>query len=210
MSDLRKKDKKNKSVRNLAVLNSATRMSVLKMNRLVLAVLVGLMAMVIFMGMLLIPEQALVKQPTIAVKAAELYEVQMNPVLSAEVDALKSQLVGLVSGSIESKLKILEGSLRSGTFEEVGLDTIRALQNDLVVLKTYSETGAGRLIVQKYLQQPPQSAETLALAEQVSQLKGLVNFLITSCGLMIAVIGGVWVRRQYALEHSSSKQKRIS
>lgn len=209
MSDLRKNNKKNKSVRNLAVLNSATQMSVLKMNRLVLAVLVGLMAMIIFMGMLLIPEQAIVKQPTLAVKSAELYEVQMNPVLSAEVDALKSQLVGLVSGSIESKLKILEDSLRSGTIEKVGLDTIRALQDDLVVLKTYSETGAGRLIVQKYLQSP-QSVETIALAEQVSQLKGLVNFLITSCGLMIAVIGGVWVRRQYALEHSSSKQKRIS
>lgn len=179
------------------------------MNRLVLAVLVGLMAMIIFIGMLLIPEQAIVKQPTLAVKSVELYEVQMNPVLSAEVDALKSQLVGLVSGSIESKLKILEDSLRSGTFEKVGLDTIRALQDDLVVLKTYSETGAGRLIVQKYLQ-PPQSIETIALAEQVSQLKGLVNFLITSCGLMIAVIGGVWVRRKYALENISSKQKRIS
>ena len=209
MSDLRKNNKKNKSVRNLAVLNSATQMSVLKMNRLVLAVLVGLMAMIIFMGMLLIPEQAIVKQPTLTVKSAELYEVQMNPVLSAEVDALKSQLVGLVSGSIESKLKILEDSLRSGTIEKVGLDTIRALQDDLVVLKTYSETGAGRLIVQKYLQSP-QSVETIALAEQVSQLKGLVNFLITSCGLMVAVIGGVWVRRQYALEHSSSKHKRIS
>ena len=209
MSDLRKNNKNIKSVRNLTVLDSATQLSVLKMNRLVLAMLVGLMAIVILMGMLLMPSENFIKQPTIAVKSAELYEVQMNPVLSAEVDALKSQLVGLVSGSIESKLKILEESLRSGTIAVTGLETIRALQDDLVVLKTYSETGAGRLIVQKYLQ-PEKSVETIVLAEQVSQLKGLVHFLITSCGLMVAVIGGVWVRRHYALEHSSSKQKKIS
>ncbi len=209
MGDLRKNNENNKSVRNLTVLNSATQISVLKMNRWVFAMLVGLMVTVIFMGMLLIPEYNIVKQPAVAVKATELYEVQMNPVLSAEVDALKSQLVGLVSGSIESKLKILEEALRAGTISETGLDTIHALQDDLVVLKTYSETGAGRLIAPKYLYQP-KNRETLALAEQVSQLKGLVYFLITSCGLMVAVIGSVWVRRRYALEHSISEQKKIS
>ena len=209
MSDLRKNNKNNKSVRNLAVLNSATQLSVLKMNRLVLALLFGLMVMVVFMGMLLMPADNSIKQAAVAARAAELYEVQMNPVLSAEVDALKSQLVGLVSGSIESKLKILEESLHSGTISETGLDTIRALQDDLVVLKTYSDTGAGRLIAQKYLPQP-KNIETIALAEQVSQLKGLVQFLITSCGLMIAVIGGVWVRKRYALEDHSSDQKKIA
>ncbi|TXL11186.1 hypothetical protein BMR05_16195 [Methylococcaceae bacterium HT4] len=209
MSDLRKNNENNKSVRNLTVLNSATQLSVLKMNRLVLAMLVGLMAMVIFMGILLMPADDLALQPAQAVKAVDLSQVQMNPVLSAEVDALKSQLVALVSGSIESKLNILEESLRSGTVSETGLDTIQALQEDLVVLKTYSATGAGRLIAQKYLPQP-KNIETIALAEQVSQLKGLVHFLITSCGLMIAVIGGVWVRRRYALEDNSSEQQKIS
>ncbi|GAW85732.1 conserved hypothetical protein [Bathymodiolus platifrons methanotrophic gill symbiont] len=209
MSDLRKNNENNKSVRNLTVLNSATQLSVLKMNRLVLAMLVGLMAMVIFMGILLMPADDLALQPAQAVKAVDLSQVQMNPVLSAEVDALKSQLVALVSGSIESKLNILEESLRSGTISETGLDTIQALQEDLVVLKTYSATGAGRLIAQKYLPQP-KNIETIALAEQVSQLKGLVHFLITSCGLMIAVIGGVWVRRRYALEDNSSEQQKIS
>ncbi len=209
MSDLRKNNENNKSVRNLTVLNSATQLSVLKMNRLVLAMLVGLMAMVIFMGILLMPADDLALQPAQAVKAVDLSQVQMNPVLSAEVDALKSQLVALVSGSIESKLNILEESLRSGTISETGLDTIQALQEDLVVLKTYSATGAGRLIAQKYLPQP-KNIETIALAEQVSQLKGLVHFLITSCGLMIAVIGGVWGRRRYALEDNSSEQQKIS
>ena len=209
MSDLRKNNENNKSVRNLTVLNSATQLSVLKMNRLVLLMLVGLMAMVIFMGVLLMPADNLALQPVQAVKTVDLYEVQMNPVLSAEVDALKSQLVALVSGSIESKLNTLEEALRGGTISETGLDTIQAMQEDLVVLKTYSATGAGRLIAQKYLPQP-KNIETIALAEQVSQLKGLVHFLITSCGLMIAVIGGVWVRRRYALEDNASEQKKIS
>ena len=207
MSNLRKKNKKNKNVRNIAVLNSATQLSVLKMNRLVLAVIIGLMVTVIYMGVLLVPTSDIVQKTVQAHKPIALYEMQMNPVISAEVDALKSQLVGLVSGSIESKLKILEEGLRTGTISETGLDTIHALQEDLVVLKTYSETGAGRLIAQKY--RLPVNKETIALADEVSQLRSLVQFLITSCGLMLAAIGGVWVRKRYALTGTVSEQKKI-
>ena len=209
MSDLRKNNENKKSVRNLTILNSVAEASVLKLNRMVLAMLIGLMAVVIVMGALLMPEKYTFNQVVQAVDPVELYEVQMNPVLSAEVDALKSQLVTLVSGSIESKLKTLEDALRNGTITKTGLNTIRALQEDLVVLKTYSETGAGRLIAQKYLAQP-KNLESIALAEQVSQLKSLVYFLITSCGLMVAVVGGVWVRKRYALENHASEQKKIS
>ena len=209
MGDLRKKNKKNKNVRNIAVLHSVTQLSVLKMNRLVLAIIIGLMATVVYMGILLMPTSEIVKRPVQAHKSVELYEVQMNPVISAEVDALKSQLVGLVSGSIESKLKILEEGLRTGTITETGLDTIYALKEDLVVLKTYSATGAGRLIAQKYLPQPVNKVEAKALAEEVSQLRSLVHFLIASCGLMVAAIGGVWVRKRYALTSDMAEQKKI-
>jgi hypothetical protein len=108
------------------------------MNRLVLAIIISLMATVVFMGMLLMPENEIVPKTTQVHKSTELYNVQMNPVISAEVDALKSQLVGLVSGSIESKLNTLEEGLKAGTITEIGLDTIEALKDDLVVLKTYS------------------------------------------------------------------------
>ncbi|RLA25034.1 MAG: hypothetical protein DRQ62_03690 [Gammaproteobacteria bacterium] len=209
MGGLRKNNENKKSVRNLTILNSVAEASVLKLNRMVLAMLIGLMAVVIVMGALLMPEKYTFNQVVQAVDPVELYEVQMNPVLSAEVDALKSQLVTLVSGSIESKLKTLEDALRNGTITKTGLNTIRALQEDLVVLKTYSETGTGRLIAQKYLAQP-KNLESIALAEQVSQLKSLVYFLITSCGLMVAVVGGVWVRKRYALENHASEQKKIS
>ncbi|NOR79236.1 MAG: hypothetical protein GQ529_00145, partial [Methyloprofundus sp.] len=90
-----------------------------------------------------------------------------------------------------------------------GLDTIYALKEDLVVLKTYSATGAGRLIAQKYLQQPVNKIEAKALAEEVSQLRSLVHFLIASCGLMVAAIGGVWVRKRYALSSDTNQQKKV-
>ncbi len=199
MSNLRKKNDKNKTVRNVAVINSVTQLSVLKMNRLVLAVIVSLMTAVIVMGMLLVPDSKITNKLAQAQAPVELYDVQMNPVLSAEVDALKSQLVGLVSGSIEGKLKVLEDSLRTGTITDTGLDTIYALREDLVVLKTYSETGAGRMIAQKYLPKSVVKLDAVALAEEVSQLRSMINFLVTSCGLMFAAVAGVWVRKQYAL-----------
>jgi len=208
MSNLRKK-KENNKVRNVAVFNSETQLSVLKMNRLVLAIIISLMAAVVFMGMLLIPENEIVSGPVQVHKPTELYDVQMNPVISAEVDALKSQLVGLVSGSIESKLKTLEDGLKAGTISEIGLATIEALKDDLGVLKTYSETGAGRMIAQKYLQQADKT-KNKELAEEVSQLRSLIYFLITSCGLMTAAIASVWVRRKYALMHDADEQKKIS
>jgi len=198
MGELRKKNENNKSMRNVTVLHSATQLSVLKMNRLVLTVMVGLMALVVFMGSMIMSTDKSTIQLAQTKKSVELYELQMNPVLSAEVDALKSQLVGVVSGSIESKLKILEESLRTGAISEVGLETIHALQQDVIVLKTYSKTGAGRLIAQKYLQEVGNTSSK-NLADEVSQLKSLIHVLITSCGLMVAAVGGVWVRKRYAL-----------
>jgi len=205
MSNLRKKNENNnKAMRNV---NELTPVSVLRLNRWVLGVVVGLMAIIVVMGTFLIPQQAsfdLVR----AQKTVELYDRQMNPVLSAEVDALKSQLVGLVSGSIESKLKVLEESLRAGSIGLTGMDTIHSLQNDLQVLKTYSDTGAGRLIATKT---PEVSANRIDLVEEVNRLNGLVSFLITSCGLMFAAIAGVWVRKQYILAYSSEvEQQKIS
>jgi len=205
MSNLRKKNENNnKAMRNVSEL---TPVSVLRLNRWVLGVVVGLMAIIVVMGAFLIPQQASFDFVR-AQKTVELYDRQMNPVLSAEVDALKSQLVGLVSGSIESKLKVLEESLRAGSIGLTGMDTIHSLQNDLQVLKTYSDTGAGRLIATKT---PEVSANRIDLVEEVNRLNGLVSFLITSCGLMFAAIAGVWVRKQYILAYSSEvEQQKIS
>jgi len=71
-------------------------------------------------------------------KKSEVTAAEMNPVLSAEVNNLKGQFVGLVSGSIESKLRTLEESVRLGTVS-TALGTIEDLKNDVRVLRTYSE-----------------------------------------------------------------------
>ncbi|MDC9729231.1 MAG: hypothetical protein PSN04_07875 [Methyloprofundus sp.] len=204
MSNLRKKNENNnKAMRNVGEL---TTVSVLQLNRWVLGVIAGLMAVIVFMGAFLIPQQESISFVR-AQKAAELYEQPMNPVLSAEVDALKSQLVGLVSGSIESKLKILEESLRKGSIGLTGMETIHSLQDDLQVLKTYSKTGAGRLIATK---PSAVNVNQVDLVEEVGRLKSLVTFLITSCSLMFAAFAGVWVRKRYVLTYSGADQQKIS
>jgi hypothetical protein len=207
MSNLRKKNENNnKAMRNVTELNAVTSIEILRMNRWVLGVIVGLMTIIVIMGVFLIPTQESLSFVR-AQKTVELYDREMNPVLSAEVDALKSQLVGLVSGSIESKLKVLEESLRTGSIGLTGMETIHSLQDDLQVLKTYSKTGAGRLIATKA---PVVSDSRVDLLAEVSQLRSLVNFLISSCGLMFAAFAGVWVRKRYVLAYSEVGQQKIS
>ncbi|NOQ63518.1 MAG: hypothetical protein GQ582_03285 [Methyloprofundus sp.] len=203
MGSLRTQNKKNKDMRNIAVVNSNTQLSVLRMNQLVLSIIIGLMALVVYLGVLLIPESDIA--PKTVTQSVDLSKVPMNPVVSTEIQALKSQLVGLVSGSIESKLNFLSEGLRTGTIATVSLESLQAIQDDVTVLKTYSESGAGRLIATKYLPQT-NTQQTVDLAAEVSQLKSLVYFLISSCGLMFAVIGGVWVRQRLALTHMVSEE----
>jgi len=205
MSKLRKKNENNKAMRNVSELNPIVPISVLKMNRWVMGIIVGLMAVIVLMGVFLIPRQAPLSLSS-AQQSIELYDRQMNPVLSAEVDALKSQLVGLVSGSMESKLKTLEESLRTGSIGLTGMEVINALQDDLHVLKTYSKTGAGRLIATKA---PVVSVSKIDLLAEVDKLRGLVTFLISSCGLMFAAVAGVWVRKRYVLAYSDIDQRKM-
>jgi len=206
MSKLRKKNENNNVVRNTNSLAIIPPAKLLKMNRWVVATMTGLMATVVIMGVFLIPDNDVVLEQAQAEKNIALYERQMNPVLSAEVDALKSQLVGVVSGSIEAKLQALEESLRVGSIGLTGMDTIHALQNDLQVLKTYSETGAGRLIATKY-RVAEQDTRNVDLVTEINQLKGLVSLLLGSCGLMFAAVTGIWVRKRYALSYSAPEQE---
>jgi len=211
MSKLRKKNENNKVVRNTNSLAVIPQEKLLKINRWVFATITGLMATVVVMGIFLIPDNQAVFEQAQEQKNIALYERQMNPVLSAEVDALKSQLVGVVSGSIETKLKNLEESLRVGSIGLTGMETIHSLQNDLQVLKTYSETGAGRLIATQY--RTPDTAvsdvQSVALVHEINQLKGLVSLLLGSCALMFAAVAGIWVRKRYALSYDSPEQRKI-
>ncbi len=162
--------------------------ALMKVNRWLTAIIFVLMAVIIVAGFFLIPNQDFNRLKSSDVKISEA-----NPVLSAEVNTLKGQFVGLVSGSIESKLRALEDSIRVGSVSN-SLGTLEDLKNEVQVLKSYSEI--------------PKAATTSDANQQIVQemhsLKRLVYLTLASCGLMLAAIGGVWLTNRYRLPNRES------
>jgi len=183
-------------VRNIVVLSDTPQhQGLVKANRLLLLVASSLMVIVFVLGFLLLPADDVLDNFKVEQKVIpEVYAIQ-NPALTAEINTLKGQLVGLVSGSIESKLRTLEQSIRMGQMN-TSLGMIQDLKNDVRVLRSYSEPE------RKQGQYPANEA----LLKEVSQLKTLIYLTLTSCGLMIAAIGGIWVKNHYRLSHTASIQ----
>lgn len=165
----------------------------IKVNRLLLTIVCSLMAVILIAGFLLFPTDSFIGNYKKAT-ATETYAAEMNPVLSSEVNALKGQLVGLVSGSIESKLNALEESIRIGSVSS-SIGTIEDLKNDLKVLRSYSE--------------PAKKAKTdisnEQLMQEMSQLKRLIYLTIASCGLMLAGVAGIWIKNRNRLPYKEIK-----
>ena len=184
--------------RNIVVLTDTPQhQGLVKANRLLLLVASSLMVIVFVLGFLLLPADDMLdsfkpKQEVIP----EVYAIQ-NPALTAEINTLKGQLVGLVSGSIESKLRTLEQSIRMGQVN-TSLGTVQDLKNDVRVLRSYSEPE----------KKQGQNLANETLLKEVSQLKTLIYLTLTSCGLLIAAIGGIWVRNHFRLSHSAPIQLR--
>jgi hypothetical protein len=167
--------------------------ALMKVNRLLLAVICSLMVVVLVGGFLLIPTDSFLTRYKNAT-ANETYASEMNPVFSAEVNALKGQLVGLVSGSIESKLNALEESIRVGSVAS-SIGTIEDLKNDLKVLRAYSEPAKkGKAVVSNE-----------QLMQEMSQLKRLIYLTIASCGLMLAAVAGIWIKNRKLLPYKEIK-----
>ncbi len=167
--------------------------ALMKVNRVLLAIVCALMAVVLIAGFLLFPSESFVSHYKKAT-ATEIYAAEMNPVLSSEVSALKGQLVGLVSGSIESKLNALEESIRVGSMSS-SIGTIEELKKDLNVLRSYSEpVKKGQAVVSNE-----------QLMQEMSQLKRLIYLTIASCGLMLAAVAGVWIKNRNRLPYKEIK-----
>ena len=94
----------------------------MKANRWLMATVIFLMATIVVVGFFILPSNSLNRY-------RKSDAADMNPVLSAEVNTLKGQFVGIVSGSIESKLRSLEESVRLGTAANA-LGTIEDIKND--------------------------------------------------------------------------------
>ncbi|MDD5271756.1 MAG: hypothetical protein PHU14_03440 [Methylovulum sp.] len=173
---------KKKTYSEIVVLQSVpSHQQLMKTNRWLLRGMFFLMTVIFVAGFLVLPSNdflANYKKVT-----ADEVRPETNPQLSAEVDALKGQVVGLVSGSIESKLRSLEESLRAGTLTD-SLGTLEDIKNDVKVLRTYSE--------------PPRpvvaTVSNAQLMQEMSQLKRLIYWTLASCSLMIAAVAGIWIR----------------
>jgi hypothetical protein len=160
----------------------------MKVNRWLMAAVFFLMTVIVIAGFFMFPTNDVTSY-----KKSEVYVAEMNPVLSAEVNSLKGQFVGLVSGSIESKLRTLEESIRLGTVS-TALGTIEDLKNDVKVLRFYSE---------------PAKKEKVAVAneqliQEISELKHLIYVTLASCGLMLAAVAGIWFKNRYRLPYKEA------
>lgn len=193
--------------RQTVILRKMTHPGLLKANRYLMWGVISLMTAVVLLGFMMFPTNSLLRSYEAKQLPRQVYNAPMNPVVSAEINTLKGQLVGLISGSIESKLRSLEFNIRSGKVSSTDLGTIQDLKNDVKVLKTYSETGAGRLIAQPYLEKKSATVVNHQLLKEVSQLKDLIYFSIASCGLMFAAVGGIWLQGRYRLNYSEDERK---
>ena len=160
----------------------------MKVNRWLMAMVFFLMTVIVIAGFFMLPANDLTRY-----KKPEVTVVEMNPVLSAEVNTLKGQFVGLVSGSIESKLRSLEESVRLGTVSSA-LGTIEDLKNDVKVLRSYSEPAKKEKVVIANEQ----------LMQEMSELKRLIYVTLASCGLMLAAITGIWFKNRYRLPYKEA------
>ena len=161
-----------------------------KANRLLLVLVFVLLATVFLMGLLLLPRQSTLEEIARRRTEETVYATQ-NPVLTAEINTLKGQMFGLVSGSIESKIKSLEETIRRGSLTE-SLDTLQQLKSEVKILSTYSKEPAinsGQIVVDQNV------------IKELSELKSLIYLTFVSCGLMIAALAGVWLRYSNRLPH---------
>ncbi|MEQ1558156.1 MAG: hypothetical protein ABL933_04350 [Methyloglobulus sp.] len=161
----------------------------MQINRRLRAILCLLLLVVFVLGIIYAPNQDVVAKLQKASPSDAVSE-GLNPAVSAEVNTLKGQLIGLVSGSIESKLKTLEISVKSGSVNN-SLGTIADLKKDILTLREYSDVPKKQEVVVSNQQ----------LSEEVSHLKHLIYTTLASCGLMFAAAAGVWVKYRKRLPY---------
>jgi len=168
----------------------------MKVNRFLLILVFFLMVVVLIVGFLSVPAYSLMSKN---ITATEAYASEMNPVISVEVNALKKQLVGLISGSIENKLGTLEESIRLGTVTN-SLGTIEELKNDVKVLRSYSDTSKKENV----------AVSNEQLRQEMSQLKNLIYVSFASCGLMLAAIAGIWIKKRNRLPYKDVRTRYLN
>lgn len=167
--------------------------ALMKVNRWLMAMVFFLMTVIVIAGFYLLPANDFGR-----FKKNEVTLAEINPVLSAEVNTLKGQFVGLVSGSIESKLRSLEDSIRLGAAAN-SLATLQDLKNEVQVLRSYSESAKNEAV----------TTDSKQLIQEMSHLKHLVYLTLASCGLMLAAVCGIWLKNRYRLPYKETIMRHL-
>ncbi|KJV07335.1 hypothetical protein [Methylocucumis oryzae] len=159
-------------------------------NRWLLRTVIFLMFVIVLAGVLWLPSSNFLGDYK-KITADDINSTQTNNNVSSDVDALKGQVVGLISGSIENKLNTLEQSLRTGTLTN-SLGELEAIKTDVKMLRAYSVPT-----------QANKANSNEQIMREMSQLKRLIYLTIASCALLFAAITGIWLRH---LKKLPSKQ----
>jgi len=170
--------------------------ALIKANRLLVVLVFALLMTVFVMGIVLLPHQDTLME----IGRNQAVSATQNPALSAEISTLKGQMFGLVSGSIESKIKSLEDNIRQGKISD-SLDTLQSLKSDVKILGSYSQEPSAKA---------EQAVADQKVIKELSELKGLIYLTIASCGLMIAAMAGTWLRNHYRLTHQQKPKSYLN
>ena len=132
-----------------------------------------------------------------------------DPVLYREVDLLRRQSNALLSGSIETKLRLIETSLRSGRVRAADLEMLQSLKEELKLLKNSSLpnssgalTGRPSAIAQQTRRGSGRLINNEQMLAEMAYMKNLLYVSIASCGLMFVTVGGLWL-------HSSARLRQL-
>ncbi len=181
---------------NMVVLqNMPQHHELVKANKVLLLVVCSLMLVIFLLGFLILPDNVMLENYKASQQISPVVYTMNNPALTDEINLLKGQFVGLVSGSIESKLRTLEASIQMGQIN-TSLGTIQDLKNDIKVLQSYSMVPVKKTV---------KSSVSDRVLKEVSQLKSLIYLTLTSCGLIIAAIGGIWIKHNYRLVYEEKR-----
>jgi predicted PurR-regulated permease PerM len=181
---------------NMVVLqNMPQHHELVKANKVLLLVVCSLMLVIFLLGFLILPDNVMLENYKASQQISPVVYTMNNPALTDEINLLKGQFVGLVSGSIESKLRTLEASIQMGQIN-TSLGTIQDLKNDIKVLQSYSMVPIKKTV---------KSSVSDRVLKEVSQLKSLIYLTLTSCGLIIAAIGGIWIKHNYRLVYEEKR-----
>jgi len=158
----------------------------INLNRYLISAVFLLMTLVFVLGFFMFPDNSDIAQ-TLKNKQQLAVTMKNSPIISAEIDSLKGELVGLVTGSIETKLKSLEEGIKLGSVLG-SLQTLQDVRHDVKLLHKYSDP------LEQKQQQIAQA--NVALIEEVSHLRSLIYLTLGSCSLMFTALLLIWARNR--------------